>query len=361
MRNWHGFCPLFSGRRGVRFGTKLRLRPVFILAAFAAAFSSLAASDVRVVEPAVGYNCWPMIQSLGTNLVCVYTMGARHDPGEKGRGTYARVSSDGGRTWGERITVLQEEGSGITPIAKGLDANGRLLVWVRRYGKGPFMSLYRSSDGLAWELVAAPKLTPGPMMQITDVFQVPNVGLMSFWFGGSYGNDMKPRRWGVMTSGDNGATWVQRTCGEGMARADWPTEPSGVWLGDGRILALARTESGAPLFQLTSSDSGRTWKVEKTNISDTRASTPTLLYDRKSDVVTAYYYHRGAGVLRRRTARAKDVFSNPKAWPDSVALASDGGHSIDAGNANATDGKAGRFVAYYTGKAPNCAVVVLPD
>lgn len=105
------------------------------------------------------------------------------------------------------------------------------------------MNLYRSADGLAWELVATPKLTPGPMMQITDVFKVPDVGLMAFWFGGSYGNDMKPRRWGVMTSADNGASWVQRTCGEGMAKKDWPTEPSGVSLGGGRILALARTEA----------------------------------------------------------------------------------------------------------------------
>ena len=98
-----------------------------------------------------------------------------------------------------------------------------------------------------------------------------------------------------------------------------------------------------------------------TNISDTMASTPTLLFNRKTGVVTVYYYQRGAGVLRRRTARAKEVFLNPQSWPDSVALVSDGGHSIDAGNVNATDGKAGRFIAYYTGKAPNCAVVVLPD
>lgn len=224
------------------------------------------------------------------------------------------------------------------------------------------MNLYRSSDGLAWELVATPKLTPGPMMQITDVFKVPDVGLMAFWFGGSYGNDMKPRRWGVMTSADNGASWVQRTCGEGMAKKDWPTEPSGVSLGGDRILALARTECGAPLFQLTSTDCGRNWKVEKTNIADTGASTPTLLYDAGTGTVTAYYYHRGPGVLRRRTASAAAVFSDSQAWPASVALVSDRGHSNDAGNANATtDGTNARFVSYYTGKAPNCAVVVLPD
>ena len=42
------------------------------------------------VEGAPGYNCWPMIQTIGRRLVCVYTIGKEHNPGEKGRAAFSR-------------------------------------------------------------------------------------------------------------------------------------------------------------------------------------------------------------------------------------------------------------------------------
>ena len=311
------------------------------------------------VEPAKGYNAWPMVQAVKDRLICVYTAGKRHDPGEKGRGTYARTSLDGGRIWLERQTVSVDARCGESPVAKGLDENGSALFWVRRFGPKPLMGLYRTDDGERFELISEPKLQ-GPMMQITDVMHIPGKGLMCFWFGGSYANDMKKRHWGVITSADNGKTWTQRILGADMPKSEWPTEPSGVYIGDGRILAIARTEAGGqPQFQLTSTDFGETWTVRKTNIRDVGASTPSLIYDPKTGLVSNYYYHRGPGVLRRRTVKASEIFDRPDAWPDPETLVADGGYSIDSGNANATFSGGMHHVAYYTGRAPDTSVMVL--
>ena len=313
-----------------------------------------------VVEPAKEYNAWPMIQAVKGRLVCVFTAGKRHDPGERGRGTYARTSSDGGRTWSERHVVSVDARCGESPVGKGLDENGAGLFWVRRFGPKTLMGLYRTEDGEHFELIAEPKFK-GPMMQITDVMHIPGKGMVCFWFGGSYGNDMKMRHWGVIESADNGRTWKQRVLGEKMAKEDWPTEQSGVYIGDGRILAIARTEvGGKSQFQLTSTDYGETWTVRKTNIFDVGASTPSLIYDPKTGLVSNYYYHRGPGILRCRRVRACDVFDHPESWPASEVLVADGGYSIDSGNANATVLDGTHIVAYYTGRAPDTAVMALP-
>ena len=221
------------------------------------------------------------------------------------------------------------------------------------------MTLYRTKDGNSFEIVSQPKLDNGPMMQITDVFRVPTVGLMALWFGGSYADDDRPRRWGTMTSPDNGKTWVQRVCGENMKLADWPTEPSAFYVGDGRIFCIARTEAKGPQLQLTSVDYGRTWRVARTNIDDVLKSTPSLLYDAKTGVVRNYYYHRGLGQLKLRSARLSDVWDAAGAWPESETLVADSGRLSHAGNVNATSLNGIDSIAYYTGSKAGCSIMVV--
>ena len=146
-----------------------------------------------------------------------------------------------------------------------------------------------------------------------------------------------------------------------IGEAVWMDGHIGVYIGDGRILAIARTEvGGKSQFQLTSTDYGETWTVRKTNIFDVGASTPSLIYDPKTGLVSNYYYHRGPGILRCRRVRACDVFDHPESWPASEVLVADGGYSIDSGNANATVLDGTHIVAYYTGRAPDTAVMALP-
>ncbi|MEZ5385734.1 MAG: sialidase family protein [Prosthecobacter sp.] len=311
----------------------------------------------HVVQDVSGYNSWPMIQAIGDKLVCVYGRGKGHTIASDDRAVYARTSTDGGKTWTPETVVGDAAGYGEVTVGKGLDATGAMLLWVRRIGKNEWHhDLYRSTDGITFTLVATPTLAVRPM-QITDVFAVPNVGLMALWFGGDY-SDKPTQSWGTMTSSDDGKTWTQTPVETGLLKADWPTEPAAVYLGDGKILAIARTETGPAQFQIVSTDSGATWTRTRTNISDVSASTPSLILDAKTGLLSNYYYERGRGILRRRVVDPNFVFDHPLSWPGSEAVAIGSPVPWDAGNANATVIGNTHFVSFYSGKAPDTSVMV---
>ncbi|MEP3930157.1 MAG: sialidase family protein, partial [Rhodopirellula bahusiensis] len=148
-----------------------------------------------------------------------------------------------------------------------------------------------------------------------------------------------------------------------LLKADWPTEPAAVSLGDGRILAVARTESGPAQFQMVSTDNGATWKRHQTNISDIYASTPSLILDAETGLLSNYYYERGRGILRRRVVAPNIVFDNPLHWPASEAVATGSQLAWDSGNANATFIGDTHYVSFYSGEAPDTAVMLseLPE
>jgi len=316
-----------------------------------------------VVQEAKRYNSWPMIQAIGDKLVCVYSRGSAHSIGEDARAVYARTSADNGKTWTDETLVANTPGFGEVAVGKGLDSTGAMLLWVRRVGTEWLQDLYRTTDGVTFHLVATPKLAVMPV-QITDVFTVPKVGLMSLWFAGSYA-DGTDHSWGTLTSADNGATWKQTVIESELSRSQWPTEPSAVYLGDGRILAIGRSEAWGgsstvrSQFQLTSTDHGVTWKRAQTNIGEVVGSTPSLILDPQTGLVSNYYYQRGrGGVLRRRVADPALVFDNPLQWPASEAVATGSELPLDAGNVNATAIRDTHFLAFYSGKAPDAAVLV---
>lgn len=317
----------------------------------------------HVVRNVSGYNSWPMIQAIGEKLVCVYSRGASHTIGEDARAVYARTSSDNGKTWTTETVVANTPGYGDVAVGKGLDSTGAMLLWVRRVGKEWLHDLYRTTDGVTFALVATPKLAVTPV-QITDVFAVPKVGLMALWFAGNYGDDGPSHSWGTLTSSDNGATWTQTTIESGLTKAQWPTEPSAVHLGNGRILAVARTELGdssstRSQFQMVSSDYGATWTRAQTNIGDVLISTPSLILDAKTGLLSNYYYQRGrGGILRRRVVEPDSVFGNPLNWPTSEAVATGSQNTIDAGNVNATTIRGTHYLAFYSGKTPDTAILV---
>ncbi|MDF1813799.1 MAG: sialidase family protein [Verrucomicrobiales bacterium] len=313
-----------------------------------------------VVEEVSGYNSWPMIQAIGEKLVCTYSRGTAHQIHEAGRSVYARTSTDGGKTWTAETVVADTPGFGEVTVGKGLDSNGTMLLWVRRIKndwKEWNHDLYRTTDGVTFTLVATPELAVQPM-QITDVFPVPEVGLMALWFAGNYSKDAV-HSWGKMISTDNGATWTQTTIESGLVKTDWPTEPAAVYLGNGRIFAVGRTESGGQSqFQMISSDHGATWKRERTNISDISASTPSLILDPETGLLSNYYYERGRGILRRRVVDPEAVFNNPLSWPGSEAVAVGSPVALDSGNANAAVIGDAHYISFYSGKAPDTAVLV---
>lgn len=319
----------------------------------------------QVVQEMSGYNSWPMLQAIGDKLVCTYSRGAAHTINEDARAVYARTSSDGGKSWTEETVVANTPGYGEVTVGKGLDSTGAMFLWVRRMNKSECVhDLYCSADGVTFSLIATPKLAVTPV-QITDVFTVPTVGLMALWFAGNYGDDGTSHSWGMLTSKDNGVTWTQTPIESGLTKAQWPTEPAAVYLGDGRIFAIGRSEIGSTSttraqFQMVSTDYGATWTRAQTNIGDVQISTPSLILDPETGLLSNYYYQRGrGGILRRRVVDPKQVFDHPLQWPASEAVATGSQSPIDAGNVNATVIGNTHYLSYYSGTAPDTAVLVL--
>lgn len=306
-----------------------------------------------------GYNSWPFIQFLKDKLVCVYSRGMQHSIGERNRGVYARTSSDDGKTWSPESLVVNTPESSESAIGKGADSTGAALIWVRCVGENWHHDLYRTGDGVRFQRIA--ELRPDPMpMQITDIFSVPGVGLMSLWFAGVY-TEGPVHSWGTLTSRDDGKTWEQKTVESGLEKQDWPTEPSAVYLGSGRIIVIARVEgklpvSGRAQFQLESADYGKTWKRMKTNITDVHESTPSLIPDRGK--LCLYYYQRGTGQLKCRIADPDFIWDNPLCWPapEIVALGSREWHH--AGNVNAVSHGNSHFLVFYTGNESETGIVL---
>lgn len=323
-----------------------------------------------VVQDVPGYNSWPMIQVVGDKLVCVYSRGIAHDIREPSRATFAKTSADGGKTWSPETLVVNTPDCGDVPIGKGLDSTGALLFWVRHVGQEWTFShtLFRSTDGVNFTRVVTPRLDPAPI-QITDIFKVPTIGLMALWFSGNYSETDKCHSWGTLTSGDNGLSWRQATVESGLTKADWPTEQSAVWLGNGTILAIARTEglrkkddppTTGTQFQLLSTDHGKTWTRRRTNIGDVAGSTPSLLLDATTGLLSNYYYQRGEDILWRRVVKPAGIVDVPTDWPEPEAVAF-GCKAVvmwDAGNVNAVAGNGVHYCAFYSGNAPDTAVLL---
>ena len=315
--------------------------------------------DNITVQPAHNYNSWPFIQTIGNKLVCAYSRGSAHTINEPARGVYARTSADGGKTWTEETLISNEPDGGEVTIGKGTDSRGAMLVWVRCAGKNWHHDLYRTEDGVRFNRIA--RIKPDPMpIQITDIFTVPGVGLMSLWFSGSYRNTPN-NAWGTLVSTDDGKTWKQTVIESGLSKTEWPTEQSAVYLGGGRILAIARVEGGAKdstraLFQLESEDSGKTWKRTRTNITDVLESTPSLILDRGR--LYLYYFQRGTGQLKCRAADPDLIRKNPLGWPapEIAALGSREWHH--AGNVNSVLYGNSHCLAFYSGNQKDTAVVV---
>ena len=103
---------------------------------------------------------------------------------------------------------------------------------------------------------------------------------------------------------------------------------------------------------------GKTWTTSITNIGDVQISTPSLIYDQKTGLVSNYYYQRGRGMLKRRVAKVDEILGNPLVWrkPEIIAFASAVGY--DAGNVNATFIGDTHYLAYYSGDRKKASVVI---
>jgi hypothetical protein len=307
------------------------------------------------VQKADQYNAWPFISEVQNKLVVVYSKSSGHEDNTSPN-IYKKVSLDGGIGWSPEQLIINTVDVRDTVTGKGKDSNGNMLIWVR---KGPPSNvsthhLYRTNDGDTFTQISNPTFAVIPT-HIGDIFTVPTVGLMAFY------NSASTNSWGVIKSADNGVTWTQLSIQESLAKIDCPTEISGAYIGNGKIIAIGRKEhyiEGQPyvLFQIESPDYGVNWSKVNTNIGDISLSTPSLVYDSANDLLSLYYFERGAGKLRLRQVVATDIWGNPLSWSISKVIALGTTNAQDTGNVNtvAFDGK--HFAVFYSGNSTNTAI-----
>ena len=282
------------------------------------------------------YVSWPVISCVEDKLICVYSRGNSHT--DNYSGAYYKTSPDG-VVWSSEKKLLDTSKRRENATGKGYDANDNVLFWIR---VGNDFILYKY-DGNTFTAVTT--INMGTFAHIGDIIKANNNVLISFW------NDYATNRsYGILKSVDNGATWKKITFTAESSNAETPTETQGVYLGNGKILAIGRKDvlgGTNAQMQFQSTDNGETWTKEYTNITDISASTASLIYDSATDIIYMYYYNRDTGKLLCRVNTSESVWNNPTGWNASEVIAT-GGIGQDAGNANAIAYGNLNCVSYYS-------------
>jgi hypothetical protein len=298
-----------------------------------------------------GYNAFPFIGVVKDKLVCVYSVGKNHTDNTS-VDIFAKTSPNG-VIWSKAKKIISTENVRDTITGLGHDSLGIIYFWNRKgtpVNADCSFDLYKTSDGIVFTKKSSPVFDIKPS-HIGDALHIPTVGVISFY------NTYRATRnsYGYVLTKDGGETWSQIEIASPTTQSDTPTEIYGVYIGDGKIIALGRSEDSAAMFQIQSNDYGKTWETKKTNITDVYLSTPTLIYG-DDGYITVYYYNRADGKLKKRRAIASTVFESPSSWGEPSNIAS-GAVGQDAGNANSVKFNGNNIIAYYSGTDTETSVI----
>ena len=298
-----------------------------------------------------GYNAFPFIGTVNNKLVCVYSIGESHTDNTN-VDIFTKTSTNG-VVWSNPKKIISTENVRDTITGLGHDSLGVIYFWDRKgtpVNADCSFDLYKTSNGINFTKKSSPVFDIKPS-HIGDAFYIPTVGVISFY------NTYRAKRnsYGYVLTKDGGETWSQVEIANPSTQSDTPTEISGTYIGDGKILALGRSEDSAAMFQIQSSDFGKTWETKITNITDVYLSTPTLIYD-DDGYITVYYYNRADGKLKKRKAIASTVFESATSWGEPSNIAS-GSVGQDAGNANSVKFNNNIIVVYYSGTDTETSVI----
>lgn len=298
-----------------------------------------------------GYNAFPFIGTVKDKLVCVYSVGKNHTDNTS-VDIFAKTSPNG-VIWSKAKKIISTENVRDTITGLGHDSLGIIYFWNRKgtpVNADCSFDLYKTGDGIVFYKKSSPVFDIKPS-HIGDALHIPTVGVISFY------NTYRANRnsYGYVLTKDGGETWSQIEIASPTTQSDTPTEIYGVYIGDGKIIALGRSEDSAAMFQIQSNDYGKTWETKKTNITDVYLSTPTLIYG-DDGYITVYYYNRADGKLKERRAIASTVFENPSSWGEPSNIAS-GAVGQDAGNANSVKFNGNNIIAYYSGTDTETSVI----
>lgn len=303
---------------------------------------------LNIVTP-YKYSAWPLIGEVNGKLVCLYTVADQHVPTETS--LYMKTSSTGGITWTEPIAIFTDKTAtrkGYTGV--GNDSEGNLLIWYRGWAH----ELYKT-DGETFTQVYVSDLNLSSGAHIGNILTVPGQGLYAFY--NTYGDQ---RSWGFLKSVDDGLSWEMIPVEENIDKSECPAEIDGVYLGDGKILALGRKDAtggtGNAMFQMQSSDYGATWTKEYTNITDAYGSSPSMRLNSQSGIISLYYLQRSSGQLKLRQSAYTDVWDAPLNWNSSEIITSENATGQDTGNVKTIEVGGMHLAVYYAGSANEAGV-----
>ena len=302
---------------------------------------------LKIVTP-YKYSAWPLIGEVNGKLVCLYTVADQHVPTETS--LYMKTSSTGGLTWTEPIAIFTDKTTtrkGYTGV--GNDSEGNLLIWYR----GGSHELYKT-DGETFTQVYVSDLNLGSGAHVGNILTVPGQGLYAFY--NTYGDE---RSWGVLKSVDDGLSWEKIPVEENIDKSECPAEIDGIYLGEGKILALGRKDASggtSAMFQMQSSDYGETWTKEYTNITDAYGSSPSMRLSSQNGIISLYYLQRSSGQLKLRQSAYKDVWNAPLNWNSSEIITSENATGQDTGNVKTIEVGGMHLAVYYAGSATEAGV-----
>ena len=306
------------------------------------------------------YTAWPMLAVSKGKLVCVYTVADQHNSTESK--LYMKSSSSNGFAWTAPKEVFTEK-TGVKGITgTGNDSKGNMLLWYRDRNPNTWATkheLYRL-DGTEMTQISTPDfLFPGGA-HIGNIFSVEN---NLFCFYNTYGNT---RSWGLLKSTDDGLNWEQIPIEENLPKAECPVEIEGVYFGNGKILLLGRkdaNEGTVAMFQMQSSDYGKTWSKAYTNITDALGSSPSMILDSNANKISLYYFARTTGQLKSRVVTSSDVWNNPQNWSNSKILESESARGQDTGNVKTVSLNGLHIATYYAGSSTTTGIygVIIKD
>ena len=305
---------------------------------------------VQIVTPD-RYSAWPMMGKVGKKIVCLYTIADQHSATEAG--LYMKTSSTSGLSWTAPKEIFTDK-TGVKGITgTGNNSKGEMLIWYRNGSPGAWQTTHElyKTDGKTWTQVSVPDfaLRGG---HIGNIFSVEGD---LFCFYNTYGNT---RSWGLLKSTDDGLSWEQIPIEEDVIKAECPVEIEGIYK-DSKILALGRkdsSEGNIAMFQIQSTDLGKTWSKEYTNITDALGSSPCMIFNAETGKINLYFFARTTGQFKCRKESFDKVWNNPLSWNDSEIILKESATGQDTGNVRVVSLGGKDIAAYYAGNATTTGI-----